>query len=298
MARKDRPIVSSTGGNPNGGELPPRVVRGIDRGLAIQRPVVVAHLRSIRRRHPDATPAELIRILERRYLAAVTTGGAAVGATAVIPGVGTGITLALSGIETAGFLEATALFAQSIAEVHGMAVEDPDRARALIMTMMLGAEGSDLVRQLTGQMSGQGVARNAYWGEMVTNSIPRAILIPLGDRLKSSFIRRFSVGAGASIFSKAIPFGVGAVIGGAGNQIVGRRVVGSSRLAFGAAPQQLSADLEPRGDVIVLRDDKAAYSMGERFIKARGAIAGGVLKAMPGGRRRARSSRSDPRDDE
>ena len=68
-------------------------------------------------------------------------------ATAVIPGIGTGVTLALSGLETAGFLEATALFAQSVAEVHGIAVDNPDRARALVMTLMLGREGGRLLRR-------------------------------------------------------------------------------------------------------------------------------------------------------
>src|SRR5690242_13352489 len=106
----------------------PMVVRGFDRLLTVQRPVVLAHIRSIRRSRPTATPAEIIRVLERRYLAAVTTGGAAVGATAVIPAIGTGTSLALSGVETAGFLEASALFAQSITEVHGIVVDDPDRA--------------------------------------------------------------------------------------------------------------------------------------------------------------------------
>ncbi|HEU4755639.1 MAG TPA: hypothetical protein VFS72_03175, partial [Agromyces sp.] len=111
--------------------------RGLDRLLSIQRPIVVAHLRAIRRSHPNASPEELVRILERRYLTAVTTGGAAVGATAVVPGIGTGVTLALSGVETAGFLEATALFAQSVAELHGLHVENPDRARALVMTLLM-----------------------------------------------------------------------------------------------------------------------------------------------------------------
>ena len=91
---------------------------------------MLAHLRGLRRRNPDATADELARILERRYLAAVTSGGAAVGATAVIPAIGTGVTLALSGLETAGFLEATALYAQSMSELHGIAVDDPERARA------------------------------------------------------------------------------------------------------------------------------------------------------------------------
>ena len=162
MAKKPTPLLSPTGGLPRGGQLPSGVATGFDRVMAIHRPAVLAHIRSIRHRHPEATPEQLVRILERRYLAAVTSGGAAVGATAVIPGVGTGITLALSGVETAGFLEATALFSQSVSEVHGITVSDPERARALVMTMMLGHEGSDLVRQLAGQVTGGGVARTAY----------------------------------------------------------------------------------------------------------------------------------------
>ena len=255
MARTPKPIISPTGGTPAGGELPHRLVRTIDYGLGIQRPVVLAHIRSIRRRNPNATPEQLVRILERRYIAATTTGGAAVGATAVIPGIGTGMTLVLSGVETAGFLEATGLYAQSVAEVHGIAVADPDRARALIMTMMLGREGSDLVRQLAGQMGGGGAARSVYWGELVTNNLPRALMGPLADRLKSMFLRRFAVGAGASVFTKAIPFGVGAVIGGVGNRIISGRVVQASRLAFGVAPQTFAAELDPaRADVTVTED--------------------------------------------
>jgi hypothetical protein len=245
MARKPKPMVSPTGGTPQGGQLPPRVVTGIDRVMAIHRPAVLAHIRSIRRRNPEASPAALIRILERRYLAAVTTGGAAVGASAIIPGVGTGVTLILSGVETAGFLEATALFAQSVSEVHGVAVEDPDRARALVMTMMLGREGSDLVRQLAGQVTGGGIARSAYWGELVATNIPRAIMGPLTDRLKGAFLRRFAARGSASFIGKAVPFGVGAVIGGAGNHILGKRVVHSSRLAFGQAPAYFRPELEP-----------------------------------------------------
>lgn len=246
MVTQSKPIISTTGGTPQGGGLPTGVYKGIDRVMAIQRPAVLAHIRSVRRRNPNATPDQLVRILERRYLTAVTGGGAAVGATAVIPGVGTGVTLALSGVETAGFLEATALFAQSVSEVHGIAVEDPERARALVMAMMLGREGSELVRQLAGQFSGSGVARNAYWGELITSSIPRAILGPLTDRLKTTFFRQFATRGAGSFIGKAIPFGIGAVIGGAGNRILGKKVVQSSRLAFGQAPAAFRPELDPR----------------------------------------------------
>lgn len=231
---------------PVGSEEHPRTIRMLDRVLSVQRPAVLAHLRSIRLRHPDASPQEILRILERRYLAAVTTGGAAVGATAVVPGIGTGVTLALSGVETVGFLEATALFAQSVAEVHGVAIEDPDRARALVLTLMLGKEGTDLVAQLASQAAGRGTTRSGYWGELVTKTLPRAAVGPLVDRLKTTFARQFAARGGASWLGKALPFGVGAVVGGAGNNILGRRVLVTSRRAFGAPPPALPHDLEPR----------------------------------------------------
>lgn len=279
MAGKPQPIIGPSGATPGGDDIPAGLMRGIDRALAIQRPVVLAHLRSIRKRHPLASPQQLVAILERRYVAAVTTGGAAVGATAVIPGIGTGITLALSGVETAGFLEATALYAQSLSELHGIAVSEPERARALVMTMMLGREGSDLVRQLAGQLSGSGLPRTRYWGELVTSSLPTAVLGPLVDRLKSAFIRQFAVRGGASILARAIPFGVGAVIGGAGNNILARRVLHNSRLAFGAAPDMFAAALEPPTRIVRTprRGLSADAAAGVKRIGS--AAAGGVKSA-------------------
>jgi hypothetical protein len=275
MTKKPKPLLSPTGGTPRGGPLPTGVVTGFDRVMAIQRPAVLAHIRGIRRRHPEASPEQLVRILERRYLAAVTSGGAAVGATAVIPGVGTGVTLALSGVETAGFLEATALFSQSVSEVHGITVDDPERARALVMTMMLGHEGSDLVRQLAGQVTGGGVARSAYWGELVTTSLPRAIMGPLTDKLKRTFIRQFAAKGGASLIGKAVPFGIGAVIGGMGNHILGKRVVSSSRLAFGQAPTVYRLDLDPRAQTVTLQD--GVIAPGNRISR----LGHGALRALP-----------------
>ena len=300
MAEKVHRIHSLPGDSPWHGGLPPagsdehpRTIRALDRVLAIQRPVVLAHLRSIRLRHPDASTAEIVRILERRYLAAVTTGGAAVGATAVVPGIGTGITLALSGVETVGFLEATALFAQSVAEVHGIPVGDPDRARALVLTLMLGKEGVDLVSQLAGQAMGRGPSRDRYWGELVTKTIPRAAMGPIVDRLKTTFIHQFAARGGASWIGKALPFGIGAAIGGAGNNILGRRVLVNSRRAFGPPPAVLPPELEPRPGATPL--ERAAT----RTIRRAGsAIVGGVSRGAStvGGaaRRMGRRKELDP----
>jgi hypothetical protein len=222
------------------------VVSGIDRMLTVQRPAVLAHLHSIRAHNPDATPQEVIRILERRYLTAVTTGGALVGASAVIPAVGVGASLALSTVETGGFLEASALFAQSVTEVHGIVVDDPDRARTLVMTLILGSAGSDLVKQLASQATGTGPVRTKFWGEMVTKSLPQAAMGQIADRLKKTFIKRFAVTQGTNIVGRAIPFGIGAVVGGTGNTLLGRQIIRSSREAFRDAPAEFPAVLALR----------------------------------------------------
>ena len=97
---------------------------------------------SLRRRHPSrhprSDPHPRARVPHRRHGRRRRRRG-----QCRHPGVGWGVSLALSGVETAGFLEASALFAQSVTEVHGIAVSDPDRARALVMAMMLGAAGTD-----------------------------------------------------------------------------------------------------------------------------------------------------------
>ncbi len=223
--------------------LHPRVAQGLDRLLSVQRPVVLAHIRSIRSSRPGASPAQVIAILERRFLTAVTSGGALVGASSAIPAVGIGTSLVLSGVETAGFLEASALFAQSVTEVHGIAVVEPDRARTLVMAMMLGNGGQELLQQFASEAAGRG-SRSAYWGEFVTKSIPRAALGPLTDRVRSAFLRRFAVTQGGSVIGRAIPFGVGAVFGGVGNNLLGRRIVRSAREAFPPPPATFPSTLD------------------------------------------------------
>ncbi|MEX1079230.1 MAG: hypothetical protein WED09_09005 [Homoserinimonas sp.] len=222
----------------------PMAVRGFDRLLTTQRPAVLAHVRNVRRRHPDATPEQIIRILERHFLTAVTAGGAGVGASAIIPGVGTGIGLALTGVETAVFLEASALFAQSVTEIHGIAVTDPDRARTIVMAMMLGTSGADLVRNLAAQATGQAIPRTRFWGDVIGRNIPQAFMGPIADRMKRAFLARFARTTTSNAIGRIMPFGIGAVIGGVGSNILGRKIVQSSRQAFGPAPASFPENLE------------------------------------------------------
>lgn len=70
--------------------------REIAQAVAGRRGIARRYVRQLRRRHPEATPAEIITLLERHYVAAISAAGAAVTvgtiaaevALAMIPGVG------------------------------------------------------------------------------------------------------------------------------------------------------------------------------------------------------------------
>ena len=61
----------------------------LERGARVQGPAVKAYVDRLRKQSPDATPADIVKKLEARYLAAVMASGAAVGSAAAFPGIGT-----------------------------------------------------------------------------------------------------------------------------------------------------------------------------------------------------------------
>jgi hypothetical protein len=232
------------------GKPTPAVAKALLRAVDVQRPLVLANLRRLRRRHPHASTAELSRKLERDFISAVTGGGAAIGATAIVPGLGTVASLSISAAATAVFLETTALYAQSVAELHGVRLQDPERARTMVMAIMLGEEGTAMVQGLTGHALGNGRTSVQAWGSVVGKSMPLSAVKGIGGRLQTAFLRRLLVREGSAVLGRAIPFGIGAVIGGVGNLMMGRAVVAATKNAFGPAPEffppELAAELEQK----------------------------------------------------
>ncbi|MGO2005252.1 hypothetical protein [Arthrobacter rhombi] len=218
----------------------------IIRAIGVQRPLVVAYLRRLQRKHPRADGPEMARLLRRDYLVAVTGGGAAVGASAVVPGIGTAASLGLSAAATVGFLEASALYAQSLAELHGITTEDPEKARVMVMAILMGDEGSAMIAALTHQAAGRGVGPVKGWGSVFSNGKSSGAWGAIGAQVQKRFLRKILATQGASIIGRAIPFGLGAAVGGVGNRFLGRKVVESASLAFGPVPTTIPGELEPR----------------------------------------------------
>ncbi|WCI09914.1 hypothetical protein PJ267_12605 [Arthrobacter sp. OVS8] len=229
-------------GNPK-----PGVHNVLLRAVEVQRPLVLANLRRLQRRHPQATAAQLAATLERDYLLAVTGGGALVGGAAVIPGVGTAAALGLSAAATVGFLEATALFSTSLAELHGVRLVDPEKASTLVMAIMLGEEGTALLSSLSGQAAGQagrqGPGPTQAWGSLFSRRVPLAGFGTVRERIQTMFLRTLLKQQGTAWLGRALPFGIGAVVGGVGNRVMGRAVVANAKEAFGPMPLVIPGEL-------------------------------------------------------
>ncbi len=230
-------------GNPK-----PGVHNVLLRAVEIQRPLVVANIRRLQRRNPRASAAQLADILERDYLRAVTGGGALVGATALVPGVGTVASLGLSAAATVGFLEATALYATSLAELHGIRMTDPEKASTLVMAVMLGEEGTALLGSLSGQAMGRGKGASQAWGNALAGRMSSSGFGFIRERIQKAFLRNLLRRQGTALFGRALPFGIGAVVGGAGNLMMGRAVVANAKEAFGPMPDTVPGELTIQRD--------------------------------------------------
>ena len=221
----------------------------IYQAISVQRPVVLEYLKSLRRGKPNATAAEILKELDKRYVATVTITSTGVGASAAIPVVGIPLALGLGVIDLLFFYETSALYVLAATELHGIEVSDAERARPLVFGMLLGQKSQSQVAKLVRQAAGAGgvdqaralatgmVGRRlpAGWGEVLTQQLPDSALAPLETVIARRALMA-SAKFGAGTLGKAIPFGFGAVVGGVGSFTFGRDVVKAARLAFPMPP--------------------------------------------------------------
>jgi hypothetical protein len=209
------------------------LARIIESSSRIQGPAAAAYVERLRRANPGAAPAVIIAKLEKRYLAAVTASGAAVGSAAVLPGFGTVAVLSAAAGETAVFLEATAFFALATATVYGVAAENRERRRALVLAVLVG----DDTKHALGELIGARRTNGAWLSEGVA-SLPMPALSQLNSRLLKYAVRKYTLRRSALLLGKMLPVGIGALIGAIGNRLVGKKIVRNSRKAFGTPPDR------------------------------------------------------------
>ena len=217
------------------GSIPVAASRGqqildlLDKTIDAQSILVRRNITRARHRNPDATPTQVIRTLERMYVSALTGQGAAVGVTAAAPGIGTGVALALSAGEAVSSLEWSVLFALSVAEVHGVPIDEIERRRTIVMGIMLGGSGSATIAKVS-ERTGQ------HWGRQVVAKVPAETLRQINKVLGRNFVTKYGTKQGIIVLGQIAPLGIGAVIGGGVSAAMAAVTVKASRRAFGPPP--------------------------------------------------------------
>src|SRR5450830_272977 len=254
----------------------------IYRAISVQRPVVLEYLKSLRREKPNVSATEMLKELDRRYVATVTATSTGVGASAAIPGVGIPIALGLDVADLLFFYETSALYVLAVAELNGMEVNDAARAQPLVFGMLLGEKSqSQVTKVILGAIPGgagvddprtvaAGVLGKALpdgWGEVLTQQLPDSALAPVLTVIARQALKEAGK-LGVGTLGKAIPFGIGAVIGGVGSFTFGRDVVKAARVAFPEPPVDFPA--------VLAEFQKPEPAGPSRAVAALQAAAGGV----------------------
>jgi len=229
----------------SGSALPSDFQDRVFRAIAVQRPAATAYIKEIRRKKPEATPAEVMKTIESQYVATTTSASAAIGASASIPGVGIPVAIGLGVGDLIFFYETTALFALCMAELRGIPVDDPDRAKAIVLGSLLGEKKRNKVTSLVlsalpagatiaaGRTAATAVASGASskWGDLIAEQIPESALVPVTMVLAREAVAKGAVMGTVKISSKAIPV-IGAAAGAATSFYFGSSVVKSCRTGF------------------------------------------------------------------
>lgn len=216
------------------GRPKPAFQRAVLKAMRAQRPLVIANLRRLTKKYPQDSPGDLAERISRHYIHSLTGTGAAAGGVGAVPGIGTAASLGSSFGAALGFLEFTSFYAQSIAELAGLHTNDDQEAQALVMTIMLGEEGRELLRQATNAQPGTrfGTLGPSAWIASGITGLTERAFSALANRFMRSFIRGESI----RFLGRLVPFGIGAGIGGLANRNLGRQVVEQTQETFGQLP--------------------------------------------------------------
>lgn len=223
------------------------LIGGLDHAVRIQTSVVENYVNHLRRNNPLATPADLQRTLDQHFKRLATGSGGAAGLASAIPGVGFVTGAAAVGAESLVFLDAAALYATASAYLRGVDIRDPERRRALILVVILGAPGTAVVDMFLGDVSdgdtkdkdGKNVAAKINRFSLPTLNTINSQLMKMAKARLTKRIRNMWIG-------KLLPLGVGLVVGTMANRKLADQVIANTRKSMGPVPAEFAAPLTER----------------------------------------------------
>ena len=200
--------------------------RALDKAIAIPASRIEERVARMRRDRPGADAAELVEMAGSRFRRDAGLSSGAVGASAAIPAISTGAAAALTVGQSAAFIASAVTYVLTVAEIQGVHVVDTERRRALVLSALLGKEGSEAVQGQLGLSS-------MFWAAQLLMQMPLPSVKSINAHLIKRVAKRSAAKGGALALGRLLPFGIGAAIGWSGGRALANQVIEGAQAALG-----------------------------------------------------------------
>ena len=222
---------------------PTALERALDKAIAIPASRIEERVARMRRDRPGADAAELVEMAGARFRRDAGLSSGAVGASAAIPAISTGAAAALTVGQSAAFIASAVTYVLTVAEIQGVHVVDTERRRALVLSALLGKEGSEAVQGQLGLSS-------MFWAAQLLMQMPLPSVKSITAHLIKRVAKRSAAKGGALALGRLLPFGIGAAIGWKGGRALANQVIEGAQAALG--PQLALSDYVDSSHVEVI----------------------------------------------
>lgn len=178
---------------------------------------------------------ERVAQLTRTYAREMAAVGAAAGAAAAVPGTGAIALVGTAALELGWFAARTGDLILAVAAVYGHTSASVEERRAWVLSVLAFGDAAPAgFTKIAGEV-GKGLGRRA------TDRIPAEALGAVNRALGRTIVTKYGTKRGAVALGRALPFGIGAAIGGTANYALARAIAGQATAFFRDLPAPLQA---------------------------------------------------------
>lgn len=219
------------------GPLGRAFIGAVDKAVQLQTSTIRTYVDWLRLQNPDATPAEIQKLMDKHLKNTVTGTGAGVGAAAAVPGIGLFSGAAAVAGESVLFLDLAAFYAVASAYLRGEDIADPERRRTLVLSLLMGTKGLAIVDAMLGDDAGKIPGKSTlakFSGPTLANT--NSVLERIATRSIRKTLRRAWLG-------KLMPLGIGAIAGTTANRKLADGVIDNVQSGLSAMPAAFASPL-------------------------------------------------------
>lgn len=243
------------------GPLGRAFINAVDKAVHLQTSSIRAYVDWLRRQNPDASPAEIQKTMDKHLKNTVSGTGAGVGATAAVPGIGLVTGAAAVAGESVLFLDLAAFYAVASAYLRGVDVDDPERRRAIVLTLLMGSKGIAIVDAILGDDA------TTIPGKSTLAKFSGPTLTQTNNVLERMAMRSLNKQMRRAWLGKLMPLGIGAIAGTTANRKLADGVIENEHDALGAVPAGFATPL-PDKEEQDIDDDAKGLSLNPKEFAA------------------------------